>query len=433
MSAIEKSILSMAFQYPETSLVRLIGDGVTSQHFYEPRHRLIFDLMKEQRDKGKEIELVSFTKILIDRSQLDSIGGAAYITEIYTYSIGEQHYTYHLEILRNDLAKRLAREALQLPDEEIQQMTPSELANHLKLASESVTSASEWSDGTKTAKEACREFFDTLEHQFTNKNQVGTKTGLQCLDNVTNGMREGELWVIAAPTSGGKSVLALQLALSSLEQNKRVAIFSLEMGAEENIARMISNSHSVDYSALRKPSTLDKAMISKIKQGAVMLSGKNLVVCDKAELSIESIQATAQRLNDVDPIDTLVVDYIQLLRSSYRKGERSDEMLCRVSGQLKQMAKKLQCCVITASQLNQEGRMAQASGIANDADVVLRIEDEKGIFVLKNRNGEKHMHLPLFLQGEYQRFIENHTHFHHNEKPAITVAKALMKPLTDLK
>jgi len=104
MNSIEKSILSMALQYPETSLVRLIGDGVTNQHFSEPRHRLIFDLMRELREKGDPIELVSFTKILMDRNVLDNIGGASYITEIYTYAVGEQHYTYHLEILRNDLA-----------------------------------------------------------------------------------------------------------------------------------------------------------------------------------------------------------------------------------------------------------------------------------------------------------------------------------------
>lgn len=397
----------MAIQYPETALVRLIGDGVTNQHFSEPRHKLIFDLLKEQRDEGNPIELVSFTQIMTDRNILHKIGGPGYITEIYTYAIGEEHYTYHLEILRNDLAKRIAREALQLPDEEIKQMTPSELANHLKLASESVTSASEWSDGTKTAKEACKEFFGVLEHQFTNKNQIGTKTGLFCLDNVTNGMRAGEFWVIAAPTSGGKSVLALQLAYAALDAGKRVAIFSLEMGAEENIARMISNSHNVDYAALRKPSTLDNGMITSIKGGAVALSTKKLVICDKAELSIEAVMSTAQRLSDIEKIDVVIVDYIQLLRSSYRKGERTDEMLCRVSGQLKQMAKKMQCCVITASQINQEGRMAQASGIANDADVVLRIEKDKGILVLKNRNGEKDMLLPLFLEGKYQRFIEN--------------------------
>ena len=404
MINIEKSLVSISLQNPNLILPRLLGDGVNSEHFEDYASRVIFELMLKQRSAKKDIELISLTELLDQNGDLEKIGGGSKVAEIYTYQTTSEHYTYHVELLKQSLAKRRAKYALSLTDEEIRMMSAESLAEHLKEASQSVTEAHEDNNGSKTAKQSCEEFLAAFESQMQNKEKIGTETGLQPLDEVTNGMRAGELWILAAPTSGGKSVLALQLALSALKQKKKTGIFSLEMGAEENIARMISASQSVHYENLRKPVGLKKEDIRGIQRGVAELSKLDLTICDEAGLTIERISSVAQRWKDLKGLDLLVVDYVQLIKSNHRKGERTDEMLCRISGDLKQLAKALKCVVITASQLNSEGRMAQASGIANDADVVLRIEGDEGVYVLKNRNGVKHVHLPLYMQGEYQRF-----------------------------
>ena len=401
---IEMSMLSIALQYPEVVMPKLLGDGITEDHFSEPRQKLIFNLMVDQRSKGKAIELISFCNILHNNGDIERVGGDAYIAELYNYQPQTGHYTYHLEMLRQARAKRIALDALEMPIEDVRALSAEELADHLRNASERVSKASESSDGSKDAKQACKEFLAEFEDQLQNKTQIGTSTGMESLDGVTNGMRSGELWIIAAPTSGGKSVMALQLALSTLTQGKRAGVFSLEMTAEENIARLISCHRGIDYGALRKPSLLKREDLKRMKASVITLSEMNLIICDEAGLSIDRICSLAQRWDDTDKVDTIIVDYMQLMQGDYRKGERTDEKLCRISGALKQLAKKLKCCVVALSQINADGRMAQASGMANDADVVLRIEGEQGVYVLKNRNGEKHMHLPLFLEGIHQEF-----------------------------
>ena len=112
------------------------------------------------------------------------------------------------------------------------------------------------------------------------------------------------------------------------------------------------------------------------------------------------------KLPDTDGLDLLIVDYIQLVRTT-KTGEARHEELSMIAGSLKQLAKQLKIPVVTASQLNNEGRMAKAKSIGDDADVVMRIEED-GIYVLKNRNGEKHVMLNLKLDGKMQRFEETY-------------------------
>jgi len=146
----------------------------------------------------------------------------------------------------------------------------------------------------------------------------------------------------------------------------------------------------------------------------VDIGQSNLVICHQAAMTIERIDAVCQEMHDDEPLEYIIIDYIQLVRTT-RKNEPRHEELAWIAGCMKQMAKKYKCPVITASQLNTEGRMAKAKSIGDDADVALRIEGDAGIYVLKNRNGPKHMHLNYALKGEYQRFEQSYSYPNPNQ------------------
>lgn len=406
----EKAVLSIIFQYPGDYVVKALAEGLTGEHFFGAATNIIWKEMILQHQEGHTIELVSFTESLRNKKLYDKMGGAAMTTEIYTYMPTAVHWTRHIEILRNRLARRRMLEfATKAEQGSYTDSSQEQLIAMTKEATEAIMQTTSTKDAFKSASQSCDEFIKDFEDLCNRGTMAGISTGLTDLDEKTGGMRSGELWVISGPTSGGKSVLCLQLSAAALKLKKKVGIMSLEMGAEENIARMISCQYGVDYQTLRNPLADGmpvKETLIKLKNGIEAFKGSPLKICDEAGLTIERIEALAQQLKDTEGLDVLVVDYIQLIRTS-RQGEARHEELSMIAGTLKQLAKKLGCTVITGSQLNTEGRMAKAKSIGDDADVVLRIEEE-GLYVLKNRNGEKHITLPLILDGRLQKFTPKH-------------------------
>jgi replicative DNA helicase len=175
---------------------------------------------------------------------------------------------------------------------------------------------------------------------------------------------------------------------------------------------MVSCGYKLSYGMIRNPTEkgaadsgrASKHELSTVRRALTDLAEAPIVINDEANLTIERIQSIAQKWKDTEGLDILIVDYIQLVRTT-KQGEARHEELSMIAGSLKQLAKQLKIPVVTASQLNAEGRMAKAKSIGDDADVVMRIEED-GIYVLKNRNGEKHVTLNLKLDGKMQRFEE---------------------------
>jgi replicative DNA helicase len=404
----EKSVLSVIFQNPDTHIKEALAEGLTEDHFFKPNTKTLFNHICEIYREGLKLDLLTLSAELIKLGKLDELGGPSFLSEVYTYAAHSGNWTQHIDILRDRLARRKAHSLSQVLDEvTLAEKSPEELANLAKDAAQAILEVNKPTDTTKTGKIACDEFLSEFEDLVTNKGIPGIATSLDPIDRITGGMRAGELWVFCGPTSGGKSVLALQAAGSALNLGKKVGVFSLEMGAGECIGRMISCGYNVDYGQLRDPKGVTKHEFQAIKRALSQLSVAPVLINDEAGLTIERIESIAQKWKDAEGLDLLIVDYIQLVRTT-KEGEARHEELSMIAGALKQLAKQLKVPVITASQLNAEGRMAKAKSIGDDSDVVLRIEEE-GIYVLKNRNGEKHITLPLQLNGKNQKFIESYS------------------------
>lgn len=409
----EKSVLSVIFQNPDTHIKEALAEGLTEEHFFKPNTKSLFDHICEIYRDGMKFDLITLSAELMKLGKLDELGGPAFLQEVYTYASHSGNWTQHIDILRDRLARRKAYSlANSLDEETLAEKTPEELASLLKDASQAILEVNKPVDGSKTAKEACRDFAAEFEALLAGGGMPGIPTSMEPIDRLTGGMRAGELWVFCGPTSGGKSVAALQAAGSAISLGKRVGVFSLEMGAGECIGRMISCGYKLSYGMIRNPTEKGAADTGKanvhelktVKRALTDLAEAPIVINDEANLTIERIQSIAQKWKDTAGLDLLIVDYIQLVRTT-KTGEARHEELSMIAGSLKQLAKQLKIPVVTASQLNAEGRMAKAKSIGDDADVVMRIEED-GIYVLKNRNGEKHVTLNLRLDGKMQRFEE---------------------------
>jgi replicative DNA helicase len=221
-------------------------------------------------------------------------------------------------------------------------------------------------------------------------------------------MRPGELWVVGAKTSGGKSVLMLQMAAGMIASGKRVAIFSLELGVEEVMARIISNLTKVSMGEIMNPRQLSKASLTRIQSRTIDLQEKRFAICDMSGLTMDQISAHCIRLMETGGIDLVLIDYLQMVSAPRVKGQNREQEVATISRQCKQLAKKLKCPVLTATQLNEAGQSRESRAIEHDSDNVLMIQDgdNGGVIVQfwKCRNGERGKTFPAMLNGQYQRF-----------------------------
>ena len=405
----EKSVLSSILK-TEAMLARAQADGLTADHFGAPARSRLFRLITERAAAGKDLELVAFFTDLQTAGELENLGGVQALTEVFTYAPNDAHFDQHVRILREFLARRLhimgAVEIL----ESAESSDPADLAKTLSLTLDGTTKALRHDSGILTAKQAVAKLEAQMLAAANNGDMPGLSTGLAPIDQATGGMRPGELWVIAAEPSGGKSVAMLQASASALSEGKRVLIISLEMDGGTVVGRMASCSRRIPFSTFVNPRKAGAKWLEAAKHALKSLSAEPLAIHDKGGLNFEQIKGIAQAEADRHgKLDLLVVDYLQLVEGSRRRRDETREQeVAGVSRGLKALAKSLGCPVFTASQLNDQGRMRESRAIGQDADVVLVVEAE-GIRGLKVRNGERGQLFPLTLNGELQRFEQQGT------------------------
>jgi replicative DNA helicase len=185
-------------------------------------------------------------------------------------------------------------------------------------------------------------------------------------------------------------------------------MFSLETDADRIHGRLACSTQNIPMGRLmgNAGEVMCKADFLKIKD-YVNDSKKadSLIICDSDSITLDDIEAKLARISEIGTFDCVIIDYIQLVELADGKDLPRHEQIAKVTRRLKQLAKRYQVPIITASQLNDEGRLRESRAIGMDADVVLMIDpEERCIGIGKNRNGERGVKLPLVMNGVYQRF-----------------------------
>ena len=371
----------------ETTAMVLVGDKLSPEIFYETKFGEIYSALLSMYHSGKAIDLVTVRAELASRGKLEAVGGAYELVRLAGRVASSAHLEYHALILRQMYIRRemiaglhtlLASAADESVDLSDALADLHRLAGHLESGAVS----------NNCLRDMERLMQDTLEQMDkrveNNRNGItGIPTGLRELDRLTAGWQQGDLNIIAARPSVGKTAFALHLALAAGRAGKHVLVNSLEMQGERLGDRWLcAQAANVDAGHL-KTGLLDAGERQQALEAARLLSALPVYVDDNPKMSMDHIRSSALLQKSKGRCDLLIIDYLQLCEmKSGQKNRNREQEVAEASRKAKLIAKELDIPVILLCQLNRECEMRadkrpalsdlrESGAIEQDADVVM--------------------------------------------------------------
>ena len=397
--------------------------------FYSEAHRKIFAAIMELSDRNEPSDLITLSSILRDRKHLDQAGGTSYLASLVDNVPSAANIAHYSKIVKEkSILRSLIATATDILNKSYD--TSKNIENVLDEAEHAIFEISE--NKIRPAfypfKEIIKESVRTIEKLYERKELVtGVPTGYEKVDDMTSGFQKSDLIIIAGRPSLGKTAFALNIAqYAALEAAVPVAVFSLEMSKEQLAIRLLSAESRVDSQRIRR-GFLGETDWPKLIAAASRLSEAPIYIDDTPAITVLEMKAKARRLKAEVNLGLIVLDYLQLMRSSGYKDSREQE-ISDISRSLKALAKELNVPVVALSQLNrkvedrqnkrpQMADLRDSGAIEQDADVIAFIyrdevydkseeNPEKGmaeIIIGKQRNGPTGMVKLAFLE-KYTRF-----------------------------
>ena len=381
---------------------RLLTSAWQEDLFLKPVHQLLLRTIRACKNQSKPNgDLFALQAMLEDNGRLADAGGPSYLTEVFiAYPAPSAGVLAHYR--ENLVRSRAYRKALAVTSGNERDIATGQ-ADLAAIAAELLAANAD--DAPKaTFRDQLAAFVDRLESKEAPE-RFGF--GIYGLDEqvLKGGIERKTLAVVAAETSGGKSILLLQFALEAAQEGKRVAIYSLEMSAEQVIRRMASCVGKCQI--LRADEITTAGELESIAKAVGKLKGLKLHVRDNIS-SIEDIEADIADLKAGDGVDVVIVDYIQLASTSANgRSDNREQQVSEVCRRLKLLSNSHNIAVATASQLNDDGLLRESRAIGMHADYVLLIIHDAGktsILTKKNRNGERDKSTSARMIGSQFRF-----------------------------
>ena len=400
----EESILCCFMRYPQRFIAKAAAEGIDSECFYKLglMHTEILSYASTHPTHD-EIDIQLFIQTLELSGALSRVGGPAAVASLIMHGPTENHWTPYCDQLREAKARRIAYNASKVLSGSL---TAEEAQNAAQDALNAIKTAISSPSRSKDGKQSASEFIKQWKKDFESTDAIpGMATGFDEIDTISGGMRKGELWIVCAKSTRGKSVMLLQIAAQAIDRGQTVAIFSLEMMTSVVTGRLISVLSPVDYAPITQPKTSSKHDRAAMKRGIETIASSNVFIDDTPNQTMAHIEAECQRIKDITgSLDLIVIDYMQIVKGEKQRGETREQEVARISMAGKQMAKKFSVPVLSASQLNGMGEVRESKSLEQDADTLLFIADD-GVKIGKMRNGRRDQVLRLFLHGSVQRFL----------------------------
>ena len=355
------------------------GDEV----FYDLRHQTIFTVLAEMYDRREAIDVITLQQRLKNQQLLEEVGGIAYLATLPDTVPSAANLRYYLDIVQE---KYLLRKMIHTCTDVVSRVYDYE--GELDALMDEVErdilriSESRVQSHTSTIKDLVKKAISTIEDFHQRQGLLtGVGTGFADLDKMTSGLHGGEMIVIAARPSMGKTSLAMNMAEHvAIEQRLPVGVFSLEMTSESLVLRMLCSRSRVNLRNVRE-GFLAERDFPKLTGAAGKMASAPLFIDDSSGLSILQLRAKARRMAQQFGIKLFVVDYLQLLHSTARRAENRQQEIADISNGIKSLAKDLDVPIVVLSQLNREierekGRpprlsdLRESGAIEQDADVV---------------------------------------------------------------
>jgi replicative DNA helicase len=409
----------------------LLEAGLKPDDFYRPRHQLIFQAMIRLKEKAEPeaVDVVTVTDELRRGGELEKVGGDGYVHSLPTIAPAPGAYLHHARIVKEHaMLRRILSTSRDIQGEvlghrgEARELIERFEATLFRIGHE---------DGRgemRSIEDVLHEEIDKLEElSRTDVGLTGTPSGFTDIDDITGGFQPGNLIVLAARPSMGKSTLATNIAENAaIEHDMPVALFSLEMSETELAHRFIASQANVSSDELRK-GRVRADRWPKVLKAVEKLARAPIFVDDSSDIGVLEVRAKARRLHMRRPLGLIVIDYLQLVRPDGRADSRV-EQVGQISRGLKILARELEVPVIAVSQLSRavESRnppipmlsdLRESGQVEQDADLVMFVyrdeyynqeserPGEADVIIAKHRNGPVNLSgVPLVFQPRFPKF-----------------------------
>ncbi|MFP5518626.1 MAG: replicative DNA helicase [Bdellovibrionia bacterium] len=413
----------------ESEALDQVIDLIAARDFYKPAHQKIFEVIQQLHNKNQPIDIITVSNSLQAQGDLDNIGGPEYLVGIMAGVISAANILSYAKIVRD---KAVLRRLISINSSLIERAYNSDFVDVESFIDTAETEIFKLGEnkaqaGLVGSMEIVKSSIMQIEELYKRKSEItGLATGFTDLDKMTAGLHSGELTIVAARPSMGKTAFSLNLATHiAVRQKKTVAYFSLEMGKESMMMRMLAAEAKVSMGEIRNGKIQDSAW-PKLIAAAGALSEAPIYIDETPGLSPFEVRARARRLKAQHGLDCIMIDYIQLMSLKTKTDSREREV-AEISKALKAIAKELQIPVIALAQLNRgvEGRadrrpmlsdLRESGSIEQDADVIMMLyrddyydkedPDKQGhaeVIIGKQRNGATGT-VKLRFDAKFNRF-----------------------------
>lgn len=384
----EKSVLGAMFLDQEA--LAKSCDLLTHDSFYDEKNKIIFEAIKSMYNEKIPIDIITLTSCLKDKKILDKIGGVSYISNILSIVPSASNIDYYIKdieearILRKliDVTGQIKDLAFST-DKKIEDILDESESKILNIA------RNRRSKDFKTVTEVLKKAEENINFLTKNKNEVtGISTGFLDFDKYTTGLKEGQLIIVAGRPGIGKTVVATNLASNiAINSKKTVALFNLEMGAEQLINRMIASVGGIDQHKLQT-GYFSESDWNKFTKATAELGNAKIYFDDTPSLSIGELKSKCRKLaSSEEGLDVIIIDYLQILTSNKNyQGNRQQEV-ADISRSLKQLALELKVPIIALAQLRRpiEAKKGDQRPTMNELRESGQIEQDADIIVLLYR------------------------------------------------
>lgn len=422
----EQAVLGSIFLDPDK--IHIASEYLTKDSFFKLSHGMLFNIMQELSDRGDPIDPVSVKSALDSSGQFEQVGGMAFLASLINAVPTSAHIEYYSKVVAE---KSRARKVIEDLSQSISSVYDGQKDLN-EILSQTEQNLSTISSEAKKGFRPIIDVIDSTQSILDERSQkvgdvTGTSTGFTDFDQITTGLHEDNLIIIAARPAMGKTAFALNIAQNvAKSSDKAVAIFSLEMGAESLVERMLSAEGLIPSYHVRTGNLSESEWRRMISAQERLARGK-IFIDDTAGIRISEIRSKAKRLaQENGGLGLIVIDYLQLIEGRGRENRQQE--VSEISRQLKIIAKELKVPVIALSQLSRGvdqrndkrpilSDLRESGSIEQDADIVAflyreayykRDEQEEPdnvteLILEKNRHGSLGT-VQLYFLKEYAKF-----------------------------
>lgn len=422
----EMALLGTMMIYP-SAIKTAFEEGMVKEDFFVEANQRVYNAILNLYQEGKPIDLTALSTRLNDLQELNRVGGMDYMMQLADAAVSSANTKYYIQLIQDKaFLRNLIVTAEQIADDGFQsQHNLDEVMDNAERSILTITRnrrASEF----KSSHDVVNDVIENVQEMRKNRSLVvGMKTNYRDLDYYTNGFQKNDLIILAARPSVGKTAFALNLAMNMAESNKLpIALFSLEMGAEQLVSRMLSAKSEIKGQLIRTGYMNNKEM-NQVIEAASIIRDLPIYIDDSPTIRVSDIFSKCRKLKVEKNLGAIVIDYIQLITGSNKRFENRQQEVSEISRGLKALARELQVPVIALSQLSRSveqrggedkkpklSDLRESGALEQDADIVLflyrkdyhernKIDDQKyddkqtmvnpnketEIIIAKHRNG----------------------------------------------